>query len=234
MNLRRLLLVLAAALIAIETLPAQTQSDSEREIAAIREQWVSNWNAQKLEPILKLYAQDAVFLPSTGQRIEGRQAIGNYLKQLMDSRAVNLSVNSVVADDSGKLAFDSGNFQYTLKGGGTTIAGSAKIAGPTTIMGGRSREVKGSYLIVLKRGTDGKWLIQQHASAEVPPAANQEVSRTLIDKWDSVLCKRGVVLAARTQRGLSERTTTPLVCPSYLYYVRYEINLNSTSARTSA
>src|SRR5882762_3918758 len=174
MNLRRLLLVSTITLMAVVvgTLPGQTPSDSAKEIAAIREQWVSNWNAQKLEPILKLYAQDAVFLPSTGQRIEGREAIGNYLKQLMDPRAVNLSVKSVVADDSGKLAFDSGNFQYTLKGGGTTVMGNTTIMGNTTMMAGRSREVKGSYLIVFKRGSDGKWLIEQHASTEVPTLAN--------------------------------------------------------------
>src|SRR5882762_3032503 len=118
MNLRRLLLVSTITLMAVVvgTLPGQTPSDSAKEIAAIREQWVSNWNTQKLEPILNLYAQDAVFLPSTGQRIEGREAIANYLKQVMVSSAGNLTVKSVSVEDSGKLAFDSGNFKYTAKG----------------------------------------------------------------------------------------------------------------------
>lgn len=171
MNLRRLLLVLTAGLVAVAagTLPAQTPSDSAKEIAAIRDQWVESWNAQKIEPILKLYAQDAVLLPATGERIEGRDAIGNYLKQAVVSSAGNLSVKSVTVDDSGKLAFDSGDYQYTVKLGGAVLGGKAVVGGKAVLGGGGSREVKGNYLIVLKRGPDGKWLIQQHASTEVPP-----------------------------------------------------------------
>lgn len=169
---RRLILALAAMLIAVafETLPAQNSSDSAKEIATIREQWVTNWNAQKLEPIVKLYAQDAVLLPSTGERIEGRGAIENYLKRVMESSLHNLIVTSISVEDSGKLAFDSGNFQDTVKGGGGGIGGKAGVGGKAGFGGGGSRQVRGSYLIVLKRGPDRRWLIAQHASTEVLPA----------------------------------------------------------------
>ena len=179
MNPRRVLLslmtLLLLAIAAIKTLPAQTSANSEKEIAKIREQWVANWNAKKLEPIVQLYAQDAVFLPSTGQRIEGREAIGSYLKQVMDSSAGKLSVKSLASEESAKLAFDSGSFEDTLKGGSAIISGHGTISGTVTITGGggEQRQVKGSYLIVLKRGSDNKWLIQQHASTEVPPVVNK-------------------------------------------------------------
>jgi ketosteroid isomerase-like protein len=177
MNPRRVLLslmtLLLLAIAAIKTLPAQTSANSEKEIAEIREQWVANWNAKKLEPIVQLYAQDAVFLPSTGQRIEGREAIGNYLKQVMDSSYGKLSVKSLVSENSGKLAFDSGSFEDALKGGGATIGGNATVSGHGSIGGGGQRQVKGSYLIVLKRGTGSKWFIQQHASTEASPAVNK-------------------------------------------------------------
>jgi ketosteroid isomerase-like protein len=173
MNRHRLLLFFSAALLAvvIETLPAQTPSDSAKETARIREQWVKNWNAKKLGPILEFYAQDAVLLPSTGLRIQGRDAIGDYLKQVMEMSTGNLSVKSISTEDSGKLAYDSGSFQDTVKGGGSGIGGKAGVGGKAGFGGGGSREVNGSYLIVLKRGPDGKWLIEQHASTEVSPAA---------------------------------------------------------------
>ncbi|HKM90332.1 MAG TPA: nuclear transport factor 2 family protein [Candidatus Acidoferrales bacterium] len=174
MNPRRMLPFLTALLIilAVESLPAQSSSNSAKEIATIREQWVTNWNAKNLEPIVKLYAQDAVLLPSTGQRIEGRDAIGNYLKRVMVSSTGNLSVTSVSEEDAGKLAFDSGSFQDAVKAGGGGIGGNGGIGGRGGIGGGGQRRVEGNYLIVLKRGPGGKWLIVQHASTEVPPAAN--------------------------------------------------------------
>jgi len=169
MNFHRSLLVLAVA-VGVGTLSAQMPSDSAKEIAAIRDQWVSNWNAQKLEPIVELYAKGAVLLPATGERIRGRDAIEKYLRDAMVSSAGDLTVTSVTVRNSGNLAFDSGSFQYTRKGGGTTIAGGATIGGGTVLAGGGQRQVKGSDLIVLGRGSDGKWLIEQHASTEVPPA----------------------------------------------------------------
>jgi ketosteroid isomerase-like protein len=173
MNPRCLSLFLAALsmVVAIAPLTAQTPSNSAKEIATIREQWVTNWNAMKIEPIVKLYAQDAVLLPSAGQRIEGRDAIENYLKQAMASSTGHLIVTPASLKDSGKQEVDSGSFKDTLKGGGSGIGGKAGIGGNAGFGGGGSREVNGDYRVVLRRGRDGKWLIELGAWNEVSPAA---------------------------------------------------------------
>ncbi len=96
MNLRRLLLVLLAALFAasIKTAPAQTPS-SMQQIAAIRDEWVNDWKSKNLEGLRTLYAQNAVFLPADGTWVEGRDAIGDYLRQVIDS-----SGNSIIVPDA--------------------------------------------------------------------------------------------------------------------------------------
>jgi hypothetical protein len=48
--------------VTVTTLFAQTSSNSAKEIATIRTQWETNWNAKNPEGLVKLYAQDAVLL----------------------------------------------------------------------------------------------------------------------------------------------------------------------------
>lgn len=172
MSTRLLLFSVFAAVSAatIQTLHAQTPSDSTQQISSLRDEWVNDWNAKKLQPLLLLYAQDAVLLPATGQRITSRTSIEAYLKQVMDSSAGDLKVESVSTDESGELAYDSGSFQCTIRGG-AVMGGRGGTGGRPIMGGGGSRRVEGNYLIVLKRGRDGKWLIAQHAFTEVPPAA---------------------------------------------------------------
>jgi ketosteroid isomerase-like protein len=90
-----------------------------QQIAAIRDEWVNDWKSKNLEGLRTLYAQNAVFLPADGTWVEGRDAIGDYLRQVIDS-----SGNSIIVPDapngsgeaSGDLAYDSGFIQYWIKG----------------------------------------------------------------------------------------------------------------------
>jgi ketosteroid isomerase-like protein len=167
-SLRLVTLVAAFLAVALETAPAQTPSSSPQQISSVREEWVKDWNAKQLSALLMLYTQDAVLLPPTGQRITGRDAIGAYLKPVMDSRAGNLSVTSVSADAPGTLGYDSGTYRDAIKGG-TVLGGNAQIGGNARISGGGGeRNVEGNYLTILMRQRDGKWLIVQQAFSEVP------------------------------------------------------------------
>jgi ketosteroid isomerase-like protein len=111
---------------------------------------VNDWKSKNLEGLRTLYAQNAVFLPADGTWVEGRDAIGDYLRQVIDSNG-----NSIIVPDapngsgeaSGDLAYDSGFIQYWIKGNN----------GP----------VKGFYLMLLKRDSEGKWHIVRHALTEI-------------------------------------------------------------------
>ena len=116
-------------------------------------------HAKQLDQILTLYAPDASFLPPTSARFTGQAAIRGLFKSVMDAVTSNITLHSIATESSGDLAYDSGDFQETLV--------------PTA--GGPNQEMRGSYVMVLKRQADGQWRIVQHVwtmvGTEVLPAA---------------------------------------------------------------
>jgi ketosteroid isomerase-like protein len=122
-------------------------------LAKIREAWVQDLRTKQLEPILKFYAADAVFLQPTGERITGSAALRTLFQTIMATFNSDLILRSQNLETSGDLAFDSGDFQETL----TTIATGAKIT------------AKGSYIIIFKRRPNGSWQIVQHVWTGTPP-----------------------------------------------------------------
>jgi ketosteroid isomerase-like protein len=132
---------------------ATPQASTIVAIAKIREAWVQDLRTKQLEPILKFYASDAVFLQPNGDRITGATALRTLFQNIMATYHSDLTLHSQNLETSGDLAYDSGDFQETL----TTIATGAKITS------------KGSYIMILKRGPEGSWQIIQHAWMGTPP-----------------------------------------------------------------
>ena len=132
---------------------AAPQASTIAAIAKIREAWVHDLRTKQLEPILKFYASDAVFLQPSGERITGSAALRTLFQNIMATFNSGLTLHSQNLETSGDLAHDSGDFQETL----TTIATGAKIT------------AKGSYIMIFKRQADGSWQIIQHAWMDTPP-----------------------------------------------------------------
>jgi len=122
-------------------------------LAKVREAWVHDLRTKQLEPILKIYAADAVFLQPNGDRISGAAALRALFQNIMATFNSDLTLRSQNLEASGDLAYDSGNFEETL----TNIATGAKIAS------------KGSYVIIFKRQPGGNWQIVQHVWTGTPP-----------------------------------------------------------------
>jgi ketosteroid isomerase-like protein len=123
-------------------------------LAKIREAWVQDLRTKQLEPILKVYAPDAVFLQPTGERITGSAALRTLFQTIMATFNSDLTLHSQNLETSGDLAYDSGDFQENL----TIIATGAKITS------------KGSYIIIFKRQPDRSWQIVQHVwTGTAPP-----------------------------------------------------------------
>jgi ketosteroid isomerase-like protein len=132
---------------------AAPQASTIVALARIREAWVQDLRTKQLEPILKFYASDAVFLQPTGERLTGSAALRTLFQNIMATFNSDLTLNSQNLETSGDLAYDSGDFQETL----TTIATGAKITS------------KGSYVIIFKRQPNGSWQIVQHVWTGTPP-----------------------------------------------------------------
>ncbi len=149
-------LALATILAPASSLTAATaapQASTIVNLARIREAWVQDLRNKQLEPILKFYASDAVFLQPTGERITGAAALRTLFQTVMATFNSDLTLRSQNLETSGDLAYDSGDFQETL----TTIATGAKIT------------AKGSYIIIFKRQPRGDWQIVQHVWTGTPP-----------------------------------------------------------------
>jgi ketosteroid isomerase-like protein len=135
------------------TATAAPQASTIVTLAKIREAWVQDLRSKQLEPILKFYAADAVFLQPTGQRITGSAALRSLFQNIMATFNSDLTLHSRNLETSGDLAYDSGDFEESL----TTIATGAKISS------------KGSYVMIFKRQRMGSWQIVQHVWTGAPP-----------------------------------------------------------------
>jgi uncharacterized protein (TIGR02246 family) len=91
------------------------------------------------------YAPDAVFLPPSTRRA-GQAAIREHFKMIMATFNSDLSLHSIETQQSGDLAYDSGDYQETME----------------QISDGSKREYRGNYLVIYQRQKDGKWLIVEH------------------------------------------------------------------------
>ena len=119
------------------------------DVTKISERWAKEWGAKNLEGVLALYAEDAVFLPSTGSRVTGRAAIRQLFAGALASHSSKLTVHSKVTEHSGDLAYDSGEYEETSTAGGVTKSG------------------RGQYLVILRREKD-QWRIVQHMWTDLP------------------------------------------------------------------
>lgn len=134
-----------------------------KEIAAVRETWLKDWNAKQLDGVMSLYGEGATLLPANGSRITGKADIRAYFEKQLGS---TITADSVGVDCSDDLAYDSGIYKQD-SGGGSTVIGGTTVIGGRTVIGGGGKHVEGNYLVVLKHMT-GKWLIVQHASTVKP------------------------------------------------------------------
>lgn len=119
-------------------------------VAKISEQWAREWSAGNLDAVIALYAEDAVFLTATGSRTTGRAAIRELFKKALAAQVSDLSVHSKVTEQSGDLAYDSGEYEET------------------TTSGGVKRTGRGNYLVVFRRDRRKQWRIVEHMWTDVP------------------------------------------------------------------
>jgi ketosteroid isomerase-like protein len=148
-------LVAFAAIFAAEFSGSTAAQDSTvATLGKLREAWVQDLRAKRLEPILKFYAADAAFLLPAGERITGSVALRGLFQNIMATFDSDLTLHSRNLEASGDLAYDSGDFEEAL----TVIATGAKI------------NSKGSYIIIYKRQANGSWQIVQQVWTGTPPA----------------------------------------------------------------
>ena len=156
--MRKLGFFLASMLLLIGSASSLAQSLApEKELASVRAEWARTLHEKQLELALALYTADAAFLTPDGKRYVGKDEIRGLYKGIFAQYTGDLVFDSQQTGFSGVLAYDSGLFRETL----------------TTVATGVQQQTSGSYLMVLRRESDGKWRIVQQMWAWAPAANPQ-------------------------------------------------------------
>ena len=128
----------ACLLLALFSLRAETVPKAP-DIGAL---WAADWSAKRLDHVLTLYAPDAIFFTTDGDRFAGAAAIRDFFQKTLATNDPTIHMHRVATEQSGKLAYESGDYQETISSGGHRI------------------DAHGHYLLVL-RNQDGRWLIAE-------------------------------------------------------------------------
>ena len=116
----------------------------------LRERWAAAANAKDAAGIAALYMEDALLMPSNAPTAKGRVAIQAALQGMLEQGAHDISLSKVDGGMSGSWGYEAGTYGATF---------------------GTSKD-KGKYLLTLKKGADGKWLIQDDIfNSDMPCAA---------------------------------------------------------------
>jgi uncharacterized protein (TIGR02246 family) len=137
-------------------LAAQAAAGPKLEIGNLRDQWGRALHDKQIDQALNLYTDDAIFFLPQGGHVDGAAAIRNLFTTITQTFDSDIHFQSKAVAVSGNLATDAGDFEETL----VTRATGAKI------------ESRGSYLMVLRRGMDGKWKIAQQMWTGTPPESH--------------------------------------------------------------
>lgn len=116
----------------------------------IRQRWVAAANSKDAAGLAGLYTDDALLMPSNMASVKGRAAIQASWKGMLDQGAHNVSLTRVSGAQAGEWGYEVGTY---------------------SAMFGNSPD-KGKYMLSLKKGKDGKWLIQEDIfNSDMPCAA---------------------------------------------------------------
>ena len=102
--------------------------------------WAADWSAKRLDHLLSLYAPDAIFFTSGGDRIIGTPAIRKFFENAMAEGHSTIRLQRGATEQSANLAYESGDYEETVTGSGNRL------------------DVAGRYILIL-RNQKGHWLI---------------------------------------------------------------------------
>lgn len=140
MRLRLLSAFLVSVCLSVGAPMAQT--DDRAAIAAASQAFSAAYVAGDVETVRALYTEDAVLLPP-GREVRGREAIGRYFSPGPNRTNLSHAMESEELRVTGDVAIDIGTWHNTWRVGD-----------------GEAQTASERYLIVWRRGEDGRWRIE--------------------------------------------------------------------------
>ncbi|MDZ7802090.1 MAG: DUF4440 domain-containing protein [Trueperaceae bacterium] len=144
-------IALAAAFLAVASV-AFAQMPSEEALVAMPVEWGARYNANDLEGVSMLYAEDAVVMPPNAELVQGRDNVTPILAAYQEAGAVRIDVHALES--------------YGIEGG------TAWGVGPYRLFDGDGEVVGVGKFLIMYRAVDGTWKITRHIwNSDLPPAA---------------------------------------------------------------
>ena len=157
-----LIVTLGLALVAANatTQPAAAGKAGGKSLASVFAQRLAEWeaaaNRKDAASIAALYTDDGVLMAPNAASVRGRAAIEAFFKGMFDHGARDVKLVQIGAAGSGSIGYAAGTYEFT--------------SGP---MGTQAVHDTGKYIVGMKRGADGKWLIAHdifNSDLPCPPA----------------------------------------------------------------
>jgi uncharacterized protein (TIGR02246 family) len=122
---------------------------SKEEIAQLFDKWNAALQTGKAEEVVKLYAPDAILLPTVSNKVRhNHEEIKDYFVHFLENKPVG-KINEQNIRTYGDVAINSGVYTFTLT------------------KQGKPSEVRARYTFVYHRQGD-RWLIVEHHSSMMP------------------------------------------------------------------
>jgi uncharacterized protein (TIGR02246 family) len=141
----------AALALALLLSGAAHAQDSKEKVNKLRADYIAAFNSGQAESLAKLFAEDAVYLPASGERVEGRKAIEQSLQATFNEGASDLKVEPRDTQQVGNAYYDSGTYSFSA-------------SGPQ----GQKQTVRGNYLVLIQQAADGSFQIKYQIANMVP------------------------------------------------------------------
>jgi len=140
---------------------ASEKSKSEadvRAIEALMAKYVSGYESKDVENFVNVFTEDAMRMPPNGSTIVGREGIRAYYDEWFKKESLDVSVTPSEIHVWGDSAVAWGTYEATV----------------TSTTDGTSKEDRGKWVNVFKRGADGSWRFHRNIWNSDMPLASQE------------------------------------------------------------
>jgi uncharacterized protein (TIGR02246 family) len=135
--------------------PPDTTAADTAAINALRDAWVTAFNAADVDSLVNLYTEDAIDLPANEPTLSGRAAIREYFVTTFGMGKATATVTSEELQLMGDWAYDRGTFTLSI----------------VPAAGGEAMNVSQRYLVVIRQQADGAWkLARLIDNSPTPPA----------------------------------------------------------------
>jgi uncharacterized protein (TIGR02246 family) len=139
--------------------------NTEKEVAELFNKWNDSLQTGKPEEVVKLYAEDAVLLPTVDNAVRiGYEEIKDYFKEFLKLKPKGEIIERHISILDKNNVADDGVYAFSIE------------------TNGRNKKIKARYSLIYEK-IKGKWLIKVHHSSQMPNPEKKHYSIFNPKRW---------------------------------------------------